>query len=748
MSDYDFSSLNDKDFEELVVDLLSAEFGQRVERFKPGKDAGVDGRFFSGKDETIIQCKHWLKSGISTLIASLSKTELPKVKKLAPNKYFLATSLSLTRHNKSQIQAIFKDFMDDGSFILGKEDLNDLLKKYSQIERNHYKLWISSTTVLETIMNSDVLGRSTYKLKEIKEGSNKYVITQNHNDAIHKLEEVGSVIISGLPGIGKTTLADQVCKHYLALGFEFYYIEDSITSIEKVYKEDVKQIYYFDDFLGSNYLEGINNNEDSKIAAFFRRIERDKSKRFILTSRTNILNQGKRLSTAFDVQNINRNEYEIVVENLKDLDKAKILYNHIFHSNLPEEFIDELYVEERYRIIINHTNFNPRLISFITDYQRLLTISKEDYWEYIESTLENPSLVWSNVFDRQIDNISKDIVCIVVLNKGRVLERQLEEIYYKICSESESSEVKTFNFIMRALTGSLLNRHISDREVYYGLFNPSIIDFVIQNYFRNKYYVLNLLKISDNLKSFENIVELYKNNLLSESNFIFILKGFIAEKIDKKSNDLDFIKILNISVISGFVDEELVSGAFYCLGDFTKYDQSYYCSDFFELILFMVESKGVDSFVDFPKFLEKSILPVLDDFYLETLSVISKIVNILNIDENHNFYKGLKDLVIEYLSQEITSMVIQDNVIDGIYTEEEFEEDTVSFYIEDYLASNFNLKFAQGELDQIYWGFNLDDAIQANMNSSYDPDFDGRTGATYSGSYDNIDPIGDLFDRS
>mgnify|MGYP006317386771 FL=1 len=33
MSDYDFSTLNDKDFEILVVNLLSAEFGIKIERF-------------------------------------------------------------------------------------------------------------------------------------------------------------------------------------------------------------------------------------------------------------------------------------------------------------------------------------------------------------------------------------------------------------------------------------------------------------------------------------------------------------------------------------------------------------------------------------------------------------------------------------------------------------------------------------------------------------------------------------------
>jgi hypothetical protein len=44
MSDYDFQTLNDKEFEILCVDLLWAHLEKRFERFKPGKDAGVDGR--------------------------------------------------------------------------------------------------------------------------------------------------------------------------------------------------------------------------------------------------------------------------------------------------------------------------------------------------------------------------------------------------------------------------------------------------------------------------------------------------------------------------------------------------------------------------------------------------------------------------------------------------------------------------------------------------------------------------------
>jgi hypothetical protein len=60
---YDFSSLNDREFEDLANDLHEVEYNVRVERFKVGKDQGIDGRYFlkNGRDVVIIQAKHYLK---------------------------------------------------------------------------------------------------------------------------------------------------------------------------------------------------------------------------------------------------------------------------------------------------------------------------------------------------------------------------------------------------------------------------------------------------------------------------------------------------------------------------------------------------------------------------------------------------------------------------------------------------------------------------------------------------------------
>src|SRR5690606_4616137 len=97
-------------------------------------------------------------------------------------------------------------------------------------------------------LNKGVYTSSHYKLEEIRENIRKFVIIQNYEKALEKLETIHVVIISGIPGIGKTTLAENLVLYYENKEYEFFSIENSINEIESVYDSEKKQIFYFDDF--------------------------------------------------------------------------------------------------------------------------------------------------------------------------------------------------------------------------------------------------------------------------------------------------------------------------------------------------------------------------------------------------------------------------------------------------------------------------------------------------------------------
>ena len=105
MTNYDFRSLHDKEFELLCADLLAASLCTTVETFKSGRDQGIDGRFFPVSGGVgILQCKHYAGSSFSKLLSKLQTEELPKVVQLAPVRYVLATSLPLSAPNKEKIK--------------------------------------------------------------------------------------------------------------------------------------------------------------------------------------------------------------------------------------------------------------------------------------------------------------------------------------------------------------------------------------------------------------------------------------------------------------------------------------------------------------------------------------------------------------------------------------------------------------------------------------------------------------------
>src|SRR6266513_904921 len=514
---YDFKMLNDKEFEDLVNDLLSRHLATRIERFRPGRDKGVDGRFFATPGhETVIQCKHWARSTVSALVRYLAKTEKPKIDRLRPSRYILATSLELSRENKNDIVKAVAPWILTPSDVYGNEDLNDLLGVCSDVERRHYKLWLSSAEVLKTLLNAAILGRSDFTLAELRTAAMRYVPTINHAAAQDKLDKMRIVLITGEPGIGKTTLAGQLClEHVVEHGFQLCVIADSIEEAEAIFEARTEQLFYFDDFLGRNYLAALDRHEDSHIVGFVKRVAKDNSKRFVLTSRTTILNQGKRLSDQFKIHNVERSEYEIRVDSLTELDKARILYNHIWFSQLEQKYIEQILAEKRYRKIIAHKNFNPRLIAFITDIHKLKDIPPKEYWSYIEKTLSNPADVWGHVYNSQLDDYARALLLLTVYNGDDIDEAELRDAYESLLRlpiAARYAGVSDFKSSTEALVGAVLDRELGEgSSVSYSLFNPSVADYVLRRTAADSFLLTAIFQALSSESSLVNLGTLIDN---------------------------------------------------------------------------------------------------------------------------------------------------------------------------------------------------------------------------------------------
>lgn len=152
---YDFSNLSPMDFENIVRDLIGAHAGVRFEAFAEGPDDGMDGRYTVGADATVLQAKHYLRSGFATLKSTMTK-ERPTIDRLQANRYILATSAPLTPANKTALAAVIGPSLLTQGDIFGPDDLNALLRSHPDIEKAHAKLWAGTTTVLEAVLTGVV----------------------------------------------------------------------------------------------------------------------------------------------------------------------------------------------------------------------------------------------------------------------------------------------------------------------------------------------------------------------------------------------------------------------------------------------------------------------------------------------------------------------------------------------------------------------------------------------------------------
>lgn len=751
MTDYTFETLNDKEFEVLTVDLLSKEFNTHIERFKSGRDGGIDGRFFEGSVENgvvIIQCKHWLKSGIKALVAGCQKHEAKKVIKLNPSRYIFVTSLALSAQNKKDISDAFSPYIKNESDIIGNEDINTLLAKHPDVERQHYKLWLAGTNVLQSILSNDVLGRSSFQLEEIKEFLPKYVRTDNHKKAFEKLEELGSIIINGEPGIGKTTLAEQMCFEYAAQGYQLIVVHESIVEAEKLYNPELQQIFYFDDFLGSNFLSAIDAKQDSHIVSFMKRVSKDSSKRFILTTRSNILNQGKRLSENFEQGNLDRNEYEIKIQSLTEFDRAQILYNHIYFSDLSEDFIQQIYIDNRYRSIISHKNFNPRLIEFITDAIKVeKEASPEVYWDYIQKSLDNPKDIWRGMIQTQISDLDRHIVIAIVLNGSPVSEEQIVALLINLKESGldTTSEYPTIGNIMRGLVGSVLNRNISqDGQVTYSLFNPSIADFLISEYLNRADYIAKLINCLRSFHALSNIETL--SNLKDQKfNYKGIFESLLNFEVSSKLNiDQYTLKLVEISRNTSIELKDII--------------KKIIRADPIDLF----DEFGMRSLVVFQLAVTHNLLDKDDIYFLliifkalqnadfDDFKEISKLINLL--DCKPDLVEPFKESFICFLCEEITFWASEGYDFEDIYYESDIEDQYIYDYVENLIGElNCDFDFDDKEIEQISSSLDIESIITHNMEREAENE---RGAESYRENRDldsifnsTIDPIDDLFNR-
>lgn len=493
---YDFKILNDKEFEELCRELLQRYFNKKFSSFKRGRDKGIDLRYSTSEEDNqiIVQVKHYSRSKFSDLKRALIHDERKKVEKLNPRRYIIITSLDLSPFEVEEVRKIFPEYVHSLQDIWFNQTINSLLLKYPEVEKIFYKLWLTSTNVLEKVLHNSSYLKADF-LKRYIDGKISYYVEANaHQVAYEKLVANKIILITGAPGVGKTTLANLLLFKAISLvGCELIVVDDKIEEAERLISLDSnrKQIVFFDDFLGANIYEVLNpRNSENALVKFIEKIRGLKGKYLVATTRTTILNQTtSRFEKIHHVYTRNRFDYRIKLGQYTLMERAKILYNHLYFNSTDSRFMDEVRKDRFYMKVVEHANYNPRLVEYFTTPAILKDVPVSKYRDFVESVLENPQEVWRHPYENLLSLEDKIILWVLFSLKGSADIELLKIIYeqrisYEVKRHNFSANPYQFKKSLRKLTGGFINSRLiqvsSEKKINRISFaNPSIIDFLI-----------------------------------------------------------------------------------------------------------------------------------------------------------------------------------------------------------------------------------------------------------------------------
>lgn len=482
-----YANLNDVEFEALCKDVMERKLNVSLRRFAPGKDGGIDLTDDTTKKNIVIQVKHYQKSGSDPLVRSL-KAELSKVAELSPKAYYICCSQPLSPARIAELYEHFNAYMESDKQIITIFEIDDFLQRgeNQDILQKHFKLWIDSTRILESITNDDIFVDCEVLMSDIEEEKKLFVRTTAFDKALDCLETSRILCIVGDPGVGKSLTSKMLILHYAAHGYRVRYTTDvsDLTSLKASLRRDPvsNEIILLDDCFGQAYFE-MKYSQSTELLSLIKYIKAHPHKKMILNSRITIFQEARERQPNL-VKSLEKGEYQIYILNMTLLSKeerARIFYNHLSFGKIPYEYFAELKQNRAYAWIVNHTNFNPRIIEFVCSAKQYTSVSPEHFPSFILDHLDNPKEMWKDEYEWRLQTVDRILLqTIYSLSKSYVNEKVVRICFDRRIRfyENVDKTIDQFSAALLRLTDGFVTIAEYRGNRFLAMQNPSINDFL------------------------------------------------------------------------------------------------------------------------------------------------------------------------------------------------------------------------------------------------------------------------------
>ncbi|WP_416864672.1 MAG: restriction endonuclease [Imperialibacter sp.] len=425
MTNFDFHRLLfPTEFENFCRDLLEIrETGITFTTYRRGRDGGIDIRATNSKEKIIGQCKLYDPTKYNVLLRNLKK-ELATCKRENANRYILCINIELTPLRSSEILEIFSGYIKREEDIIDGIKLNKYLsqEQYQYLFKSYSKLLIpnfqSIELALDKVFFRKYYQKTTYFLHEIETKHRLFHHTAQLPFLIQHLEENKVIILTGNPGVGKTTTAMMIANFFLSKK-----VKDLIFLEERDYTDTLSiaeenRLIIVDDFWGQNFSPQIKGHDtfQREFQTIIGHFTNSKNCFLILTSRDYVIRDVLKEAELETENLLNTNKHVINIEDHSREDKVKILLNHLLFYDFDLSYFQNALYNDTFEHIIKHRNYSPRHLDFfIKTYLSDGYQSRYAFYDSLFRYLDNPTAFWNDTFQK-LNPTAKAILLILLVS--------------------------------------------------------------------------------------------------------------------------------------------------------------------------------------------------------------------------------------------------------------------------------------------------------------------------------------------
>jgi energy-coupling factor transporter ATP-binding protein EcfA2 len=324
-------------------------------------------------------------------------------------------------------------------------------------------------------------------MDDVKEASPYFVSTRWYLEGIAALEYHKIIIITGNPGVGKSTLTKMLALYCVDNGYSLRCVStndpDNLKAAMLV-DRSIKELVIMDDFIGQRY-EDIIQVKEGSLLSLIKYITSSENKILIMNTRMAVYrNANERFEKLRRYLKMNP-IHEIQINDFSKDEKAEILRNFLLRNeavyNIPHIYYESILANQAYKQIISHKNYSPRIIEMAMIPHQVKKTPPDKFVASILAKLDNPEDIWKGAFA----NIAREdkilLFVLFSLTQTTVNYDVLKKCFWSRIRLSPSIDTTETNYesIQNRLADSFLRFFRKESADYaVGFANPSVADYI------------------------------------------------------------------------------------------------------------------------------------------------------------------------------------------------------------------------------------------------------------------------------